>query len=169
MLRTGAAHCITHLLTCDLLDDPLLRLLCNLVGANRQSPVRPDEMAGIAVGILLEIILMLGVGLPEVACPDDLRNDPARPQTLSIDRGDGFFGVLLLLVTGVADRTSVAGPDVVALAITRAWVVNLEEKLQKPPVTERLRIKDNLNRFGMISVVSIGRVRHVAARISNPC
>jgi hypothetical protein len=48
-------------------------------------------------------------------------------------------------------------------------IVNLEEKLQKPPVTDHLRIKDNLNRFGMISVVSIGRVRHVAARISNPC
>ena len=80
MLRTGAAHCITHLLTCDLLDDPLLRLLCNLVGANRQSPVGPDEMAGIAVGILLEIILVLGFGLPEVACRNDFRNDLARPQ-----------------------------------------------------------------------------------------
>ena len=80
MLRTGAVHCIAHLLTCDLLDDLLLRLLCNLVGANRQSPVGPDEMAGVAVGILLEIILMLGFGLPEVACRNDFRNDLARPQ-----------------------------------------------------------------------------------------
>jgi len=80
VLRTGAVHCIAHLLTCDLLDDLLLRLLCNLVGANRQSPVGPDEMAGVAVGILLEIILMLGFGLPEVACRNDFRNDLARPQ-----------------------------------------------------------------------------------------
>jgi hypothetical protein len=79
-LRTGAVHCIAHLLTCDLLDDLLLRLLCNLVGANRQSPVGPDEMAGVAVGISLEIILMLGFGLPEVACRNDFRNDLARPQ-----------------------------------------------------------------------------------------
>jgi transcriptional regulator with XRE-family HTH domain len=71
---------IAHLLTCDLLDDLLLRLLCNLVGANRQSPVGPDEMAGVAVGIPLEIILMLGFGLPEVACRNDFRNDLARPQ-----------------------------------------------------------------------------------------
>jgi len=78
--RRCALHCITHLLTCDLLDDPLLRLLCNLVGANRQSPVGPDEMAGVAVGISLEIILMLGFGLPEVACRNDFRNDLARPQ-----------------------------------------------------------------------------------------
>src|SRR4029077_19370986 len=53
----------------------VLRLLCNLGGANRQSPVGPDEMAGVAVGILLEIILMLGFGLPEVACRNDFRND----------------------------------------------------------------------------------------------
>jgi hypothetical protein len=80
VLRTGAVHCIAHLLTCDFLDDLLLRLLCNLVGANRQSPVGPDEMAGVAIGISLEIILMLGFGLPEVACRNDFRNDLARPQ-----------------------------------------------------------------------------------------
>ena len=79
-LRTGAVHCIAHLLTCNLLDDLLLRLLCNLVGVTRQSPVGPDEMARVAAGISLEIILMLGFGLPEVACRNDFRNDLARPQ-----------------------------------------------------------------------------------------
>ena len=78
--HAGAVHCIAHLLTCDSLDDLLFRLLCNLVGANRQSPVGPDEMAGVAVGISLEIILMLGFSLPEVACRNDFRNDFARPQ-----------------------------------------------------------------------------------------
>jgi hypothetical protein len=39
VLRTGAVHFVTHLLTCDLLDDLLLRLL-----ANRQSPAGPDEI-----------------------------------------------------------------------------------------------------------------------------
>ena len=80
VLRTGAVHCIAHLLTCDSLDDLLLGLLCNLIGPNRQSPVGPDEMAGVAIGISLEIILMLGFGLPEVACRNDFRNDLARPQ-----------------------------------------------------------------------------------------
>jgi hypothetical protein len=37
-------------------------------------------MAGVAVGISLVIILMLGFGLPEVACRNDFRNDLARPQ-----------------------------------------------------------------------------------------
>ena len=67
-------------LACDALDELLLGLLCNLVGTNRQSPVGPDEMAGVAIGISLEIILMLGFGLPEVACRNDFRNDLARPQ-----------------------------------------------------------------------------------------
>ena len=67
-------------LACDALDDLLLGLLCNLIGAHRQSPVGPDEMAGVAIGISLEIILMLRLGLPEVACRNDLRNNLARPQ-----------------------------------------------------------------------------------------
>jgi hypothetical protein len=79
-------------------------------------------MAGVAIGISLEIILMLGFGLPEVACPNDFRNDLARPQACSIDVGDGVFGNPLLLVTGVEDRRSVARPDVVALAIARGRV-----------------------------------------------
>jgi hypothetical protein len=37
-------------------------------------------MAGVAVAISLEIILMLGFSLPEVACRNDFGNDLARPQ-----------------------------------------------------------------------------------------
>src|SRR5262245_16161993 len=69
----------------------VLRLLCNLVSANRQSPVVPDEMAGVAVGISLEIVLMLGFGLPEVVCRNDFRNDLARPQPRCINVGNGVF------------------------------------------------------------------------------
>ena len=80
VLCTGAVPGNAHLLTCDSLDDLPLRLLCNLVGANGQSPVGPDEMARVAAGNSLEIILMLRFGLPEVACRNDFRNDLARPQ-----------------------------------------------------------------------------------------
>jgi hypothetical protein len=37
-------------------------------------------MTGVPVRISLEIILMLGFGLPEVARRNDFRNDLARPQ-----------------------------------------------------------------------------------------
>ena len=37
-------------------------------------------MTGVTVGIVFQVILMLGFGLPEVACRNDFRNDLARPQ-----------------------------------------------------------------------------------------
>lgn len=67
---------VADILACNL----RLRLFCKLVAANRQFPVGPDEMAGVAAGISLEIVLMLGFGLPELACRNDFRNDLARPK-----------------------------------------------------------------------------------------
>ena len=43
-------------------------------------PVGPHEMAGVTAGIPLEIILMLGLGLPEVASRNHFRNDLSGPQ-----------------------------------------------------------------------------------------
>jgi hypothetical protein len=50
-----------------------------------------------------------------------------------MDVGDGVFGNPLLLVTGIENRRSIAGPDVVALPIARTWVVNLEEEFEGLP------------------------------------
>src|SRR5262249_59685266 len=60
------------------------RLLCNLIGATRQSPVGPDEMASVAAWISLEVILMLGFGLPELACRTDFGHNLLVPQSCSI-------------------------------------------------------------------------------------
>src|SRR5258705_3518146 len=86
-----------------------------------------------------------------------------------MDIGDGGVRDPLLFVARIEDGRTIAGSPVVTLTIQRGRVMNLEEKLQKPPVTDRLRIKDNLNRFGMISVVLISGVRYVAACISDTC
>jgi hypothetical protein len=56
------------------------RLLCNRIRANRQPPVWPDEMACVAAGISFEVVLMLGFGLPEVACWNNFSNNLSRPQ-----------------------------------------------------------------------------------------
>jgi hypothetical protein len=45
--------------------------------------------------------------------------------------------------------------------------MDLEEKLEKFPVTEFLRFKDNLDGFGMSTVVAVRRVRHIATRIAH--
>ena len=47
-----------------------------------QLPVRPWEMAGVAVGIALQIILALGLGLPEVANWRHFGHHFARPNAL---------------------------------------------------------------------------------------
>src|ERR1700755_2259717 len=44
-----------------------VRSLAPAAGSLRQLPVGTDEMAGVAVGIALQIVLMLGLGLPEGA------------------------------------------------------------------------------------------------------
>src|SRR5688572_24573069 len=142
-------------------------LLSNLSGAPRQSPVGPDEMAGVAVRISLEVILMLGFGLPELACGNDLGHNFVGPQARSIDISDRVFGNPPLLVAGVEDRGSIAGPDVVALAIARVWVVNLEKELEDLPIADAGWIEGDLDCFGVSFMIAIGPVRDGAARVTD--
>ena len=143
-------------------------LCSNLFGATRQSPVGPDEMAGVALRKSLEVILMLRFGLPELACRNDFGHNLGGPQARSIDIGDRVFGNPLLLVAGGEDRGSIAGPDVVALAIARAWVVNLEEELEDLSIADAGWIKDDLDCFGVSVMTAIGRVGAGAARVADP-
>ena len=102
---------------------------------------------------------MLRFRFPEVARRNDFGHDLARPQAGSIDVGNGVFRDSLLLVTGVEDCRSIAGADVVALAVARARVVDLEEDLEKVPIADARRVKDDLQRFGVVAVIAIGGVR----------
>src|SRR5262245_21564546 len=61
-----------------------LNVLCGHTGAPGQFPAAPREVAGIAVRVTLQIVLVLGFRLPEFAGGPDLRHDASRPQT----RGD---------------------------------------------------------------------------------
>src|ERR1700740_1404998 len=101
--------------------------------AARQLPARPDEVTGISVRVPLEIILMLRLGLPEIADRRQFGHHLAWPQARRFDVGDGVARDLLLLGAGVENRRPVAGADVVALAVAGGGVVDLEEKLQKVP------------------------------------
>src|SRR5882757_7246984 len=80
----------------------------------RQLPVRPNEMTGVAVWITLQVILVLGLGLPERSGWCHLGDDLARPEAGSIDIGDGVFRDPLLLVTRIEDGRPVARSPVVA-------------------------------------------------------
>ena len=132
----------------------------------RQLPVRPDEVAGVAVGILLQVVLVLGLGLPERPGRRDLGDHLARPQAGGLDVGDRVLGDPPLLVAGVEDRRPVAGADVVALPVERGRVVDLEEELQQVPVGDLLRVEDDLDGLGVGAVVAVGRVRARRRRCS---
>src|SRR6185437_13848366 len=62
----------------------------------------------------------------------------------------------------------IAHAQIVALAVFRAWIVDLEEEFQKLAIADLLRIEIDLDRFGMGAVVAIGRVRHIAAGVADP-
>jgi hypothetical protein len=61
----------------------------------------------------------------------------------------------------------VAKPDVVPLTISRGRIVNLEKELEQPSVTDLCRIENDLDGFGVGSVVVIGSIQHVPTRIAH--
>src|SRR6185437_1456499 len=91
--------------------------------ALRQFPARPGKMAGIAVRVALEIILMLRLGLKKIRNRRQFRHHLAGPQAGRLDVGDGVLRDLELLQAGVENRRAVAGADVVALAVAGGGVV----------------------------------------------
>src|SRR5918997_271039 len=128
-----------------------------------QLPARPREVAVVAVRVALEIVLVLGLGLPEGDGLADLGHHLAGPQARGVDLGDPA-----LLVARVEDLGAVAGADVVALAVLGRRVVDLEEELEDLPVGDALGVEDDLDRLGVTGVVPVGRVVVAAAGISDP-
>src|SRR5688572_13683693 len=125
-------------------------------------------MARVAAGIPQEVILVLALGFPEVAGGNDFGHGFARPQPGRIDIRDRILGNATLLVGSVENRRPIARPDVVSLAIARARIVNLEEELEDLAIADPGRIKDDLNRFRMCSVIAVGRIGRVASRVADP-
>src|SRR5262245_56019849 len=144
------------------------RLVSDLAFANRQLPSRPHEVAGVAAGISQQVILVLGLGFPELARRHDFGRRLAGPEARLVDVGNRVFGYALLLGAGVEDRRSIARPYVVPLAIARAGVVDLEEELEDLPIAHHRRVEDDLDRLGMSAMIAIGSVRSSAARVANP-
>src|SRR3954447_24023475 len=132
-----------------------------------QLPARPRKVAGVAVRVALEIVLVLGLGLPERDGLADLGHDLAGPQTGCVDVGDRLLRDLALLLARVEDLGAVAGADVVALAVPRRRVVDLEEELEDVPVGDAVGVEDDLDRLRVAGMVRVGRVVVLAARVSD--
>ena len=124
-------------------------------------------MAGITVGKSFQVILVFRLRFPERPGRGDFGHHLAGPKAGSFDVGDGVFGNPFLLLAEVEQRRSVAGADIVALAILSRWVMNLEKELENLPIADLLRIEHDLDRFRVIAVVAISRIRHIAARVTH--
>src|SRR5580700_10568697 len=77
--------------------------------ALRKPPIRPNEVARVAIGVFLEIVLMLGLGLPEGARRGDFGYGLTRPKAGRVDVRDRILGDALLLVRRVEDCGAVTG------------------------------------------------------------
>src|SRR3954469_16065486 len=99
--------------------------------AVRQLPVRPGEVAGVPAPIALEVVRVLGLGLPEPDGLTDLGHDLAGPQARGVDVGDRVLGHLALLVARGEDLGPIVGAGVPALAVLGRRVVDLEEGPQE--------------------------------------
>ena len=88
-------------------------------------------MAGVAIWVAFQVILVLALRLPKIASGRKLGHHLARPQPRGFDVGDCVSRDALLLLTGVEDRRPVARAAVVALPVGSRRVVDLEEELQQ--------------------------------------
>src|SRR5690606_13560985 len=123
------------------------------------------EVAGVTVGVLDQVILVLGLGLPERAGGLDRGDGLTRPQSGGVDVGDRVAGDALLLGGEREDRGAITGADVVSLPVQRGRVVDLEEEREDVPVRRLGRVEDDLHRFGVAGVVAVGGVRVIASGV----
>src|SRR5690606_26087881 len=137
-------------------------------GAPGEHPVRPREVAGVAVRVLQEVVLVLGLGLPERAGRLDGRHGLARPQARRVHVGDRVASDLLLLRREREDGRAVAGPDVVALTVQRRRVVDLEEERQDVAVGRLRGIEDDLHRLGVAGMVAVRRMVVLTTGVTDP-
>src|SRR5918992_1715153 len=100
-------------------------------GAPGQFPARAREVAGIAERVVLEIVLVLRLSLPEFAGGRDLRHNAAWPQAGGVDIVDCPECLITLRLGDIEDLRAIRSADIVALAIQRGRIVDLEEQLQK--------------------------------------
>src|ERR1700722_20218920 len=104
-------------------------------------------MARLAVGMLLQVILILLLRLPEGSSRDDLGHDLPGPQAGCIDVSDGVEGGESLLLGQVEDRRADVSPHFVALSVQRRRIMDLEEELQKSSVRGEIGVESDFDRL----------------------
>src|SRR6266403_852256 len=136
---------------------------CACLVSHWQLPPRSDEMACVSVWDALQVILVFRLRFPEGSRRGHFGHHSSGPQARRVDIGDGVLGDAPLLIAGREDGRVVADAHVVALAIARRRVMDLEEELQQLAKAAPFRVEDDLDGFGVGSVMAIRRIRNITA------
>lgn len=105
-----------------------------------------------AVGVFIEVFLVVVLGFPESLGGHDLGDDGSAEGLAGRQVGDDFFGDCGLGVGVSEDCGAVLGADVGPLAVGRGGVVNLEEVLRQPAVGNPVGVEFQMNDLGMVGV-----------------
>jgi hypothetical protein len=116
----------------------------------------------------IEVILMLGLGLPEPGSRNYLCHNRAGPETASVNCGDGVRRDAHLEASGEKHGGSIARTDVVALAVPTGWIMNLKKELQETSVARLFCTEHYLYGFRIRSNVLMRGPEFLPAGISNP-
>src|SRR3954471_4480260 len=111
---------------------------------------------------------MLRLCLPERTGGRRFGHNFARPESGGLNIGDRFLCNTPLFVIRIENGRSITRSAIVPLAVHCRGVVNLKEVFQELAVTQLSRVKYDLDRLGVSSMMAVCRVGNVAARISNP-
>ncbi len=124
-------------------------------------------MAGVAVGDLLQVVLVIFLGFPVLVGLGDLSDDGRAPFSPLIKTRDERLGRLFLGGSVVEDRGAVGRAFVVALAVLRRRVVHAEVPAQELLEGKLLRVVDDARDLGVAHVVAVGRVLDRAAGVAD--
>ena len=124
-------------------------------------------MASVAIWAALQVVLVFWLRFPEGTGWSDLRYNLSLPKPGSVYVRDRFVCDPFLFLADVENGRTIALPSIVALTIQRGRVVDLEKEFQKLAVAEFFRVKIDLDRFGMRSVIAVRCVRDVAACVTH--
>ena len=112
---------------------------------------------------------MFRLGLPKISDRFDFGHDFSGPQARRLHIRYRVQSDLPLILLHIVDRRTIAETPIIALPIGCGRIVNLKEEFQQVAIGYHRRIKDDLDPFGMRSMIAIGRIGYVPTSISDAC
>lgn len=139
--------------------NPLARISCQLGEF-------PQEVtwALVSTGIVVQILLVVGLGIPPLSSLQYLCDDLALVPLLVRLLGDVLCNLLLLLVV-VEDAAAVLRADVGALAVGGGGIVHAVEVLDQAAVGDLGGVEDDLERFGVFMEIKSQRTLSQAIKV----